>query len=553
MTCISIGVPEDQNGQDPASVSITWREEFLGYYADESSFMQLFVIFSHITVAKNENVILRLIRLDYNAATNVVRQYDERYKWAKGAGTFSPIGNVTIGQDIIFESTFLIASAADINLPNTVIRNLGNLPEGTNFIDTINYNPEGIDLSDVTKSYLIQFVISGIASLYIFRGAESSQGFGIYGDGFLQAQDGDFDAFTDSGNLPGNETNSFEIKGIYGHNTGALNAGLQPGDIYQLPEENDRSILAVVTRAPDPEPPVFDMFEFYDLAVSASLLNINDIESAADWNNAINSWSTGQSNVNFTEVLIFENMINLGGNNSAVTYLDMHETGLVNTALYYLVNLEFLDLSYNSIVNEMYFSSWPNLGTCIINNNNMRWLNVSGNANLINLICSQNDFISANVGTPSLEILDIKNNPSLGTIAGLDQCTGLINIDAAGCGLVSFDGNSLVALQELRLRANSLTSLFLNNSPVVTKIYAMDNELTEFGPLSLIKDGVTIDLRNNNLPEAAIGAMLEYINDNDVSPASIALHGTGNATLTGDNLALYNALVTAGKNINCNT
>ena len=554
MTCLSIGVTENQDGQGSGNVSIRWREIFLGFYTDEISFMRLFQIFSHITVEPNEGVILRLGKLTYNPVTNVSRQYIERYKWAKGAGTFSPIGNVTVGEDIIFESSFLVASAADINLPNTVIRNLGNLPEGSSFLDVINYSPEGIDLSDVTKTYLIQYVISGIAYLFIFRGGESSQGYGIYGSGFLQATEGDFNPFTDSGSIPDNETRPFEIKGIYANNTAALEAGLEQGDIYQIPEENNRAVLAVVFAAAEPEPPVFDSFVFDNLQMAANNLNVNDIESAADWNNAIRNWSAGQSNVNYTHVLLFgNNNLNLGGNNLQVTYLDMHETGLVDTSLYYLANLEFLDLSYNSIENEMYYSSWPNLSTCIVNNNLMRWLNVSGNANLKNLICSNNQLISANVGTPSLEILDIKTNPELDTITGLEQCTGLKNIDASGCALTSFDGNSLVALQELRLRRNNLPNLFLNNSPVLSKIYLMENQISDFGPLSLFKDGVTVNLFQNQLPEEKIAAFLNYINDNNIVPAEINLSGPGNAPVTGESLALYDTLRTAGINITCNT
>ncbi|WDO13053.1 hypothetical protein MH928_17240 [Flavobacterium sp. WW92] len=543
-------VPRNNGPQEPQS--ITWREQFLGYYADESSFMMLFTIFSSLTVASNENVILSLVRLSYNAETDVTRQYFERYKWAKGEGEFSPIGNVVIGTDIIFESSNLIASAADVNLANTVFRNLGNISADTAFVETINFDPEGLDLSDVTKTYLIQFGQDGKTHLYVFRGADSSQGFGIYGFGQKQCVEADFNKYSDSGELPDDgSTPAFQIKGEFANNTEALFAGLEAGDIYQLPASADITLLAVVTAVPEP-PIMFIALTFDDIEERAANMGVTELENAAQWNAAINNWNTGEGNVNFTTCFVDGNSVQLGGNNEAATYLDLQEAGLTNIEISTLPNLEYVDISHNSIESEIYWSIYENLSTVIANNNLMKNMDVSANANLISLDCSFNDMRNLNIGTPSLEIFNCESNPLLGAIIGLDQCTGLVNVRAAVCSLGAFDGSALVALQELRIRNNQLVNLFLENSPDLTYLAANDNLINDIGPLSIIKDGVAINLRNNLLPEAEIATILNYLNDNGIMPASLDMNGTGNEAVTGANLVLYNDLLTDGVNVSCN-
>lgn len=536
-----------------AMQGLKWREQFLGFYSDPTSFANIFNIFSHLTVAGDENVILCLVRLNYNPVTNVMRQYYERYKWAKGAGTFSPIGNVTIGTDIIFESSNLIASAADANLPNTVIRNLGNLAPSANFIETINFGQEGIDLSDVTKTYLVQFIQDGIAHLYVFRGSESSQGYGIYGDGFMQCIEGDFYGFTDSGQLPEpGETKPFEIKGVFANNTAALAGGLEPGDIYQLNASADISLLAVVM--PGDAPALhFAVFTFDDLAATASNMGVMEIGSVSQWNAAINDWNSGTSDVNFTECQIEGNTLRLGGNVLSVTRLDLSETGLVAVELYELVNLEYLDLSHNMLTEEIEFFRWPSNREIYLNHNNFESINVSASSTIRKLVCNNNSLTYLNIGTPYIEEVNASFNPSLGSIIGMNICFALISIDASGCALTSIDCSNLPALVTMRVRANSIVNIFFGASPNLMDLRADNNQIDDFGPMSIIKTGATINLRQNSLPEAKISTALEYIYNNPVNPASVDMDGPGNAVLTGEVLDMYNTLVGSDINVTCNT
>lgn len=202
---VSIGVISDSENGSTNGISITWREQFIGYYASELDFQNLFTIFTHLTVANNENVMLSLGRFDYDPTSDISRTYIERYKWAKGSGEFSPVGAVVIGDDIIFESEYLVYTLSDANLANTVIRNLGNLPDGYPFTDAINYNNIGVDFSDVTKTYLVQFFQEGFAHLYIFKGVASSNGYGLYGVDLLQCVIGDFNPFQNSSDMPVSE------------------------------------------------------------------------------------------------------------------------------------------------------------------------------------------------------------------------------------------------------------------------------------------------------------------------------------------------------------
>lgn len=530
-----------------------WREQFLGFYSSPQSFANLFSIFSHLTVAGDENVILSLVRLDYNTVTNVMRQYFERYKWAKGAGTFSPIGNVVIGNDIIFESSNLIASAADANLPNTVIRNLGNLADSANFIEAINYSIESIDLSDVTKSYLIQFFQGGVAHLYVFRGADSSQGFGIYGDGQMQCIASDFYEFTDSGQLPEpGETQPFEIKGVFANNTAALAGGLEPGDIYQLNASADISLIAVVM--PGDAPALhFAVFGFDDLPTSAANLGVSDIGSVSQWNAAINGWNSGTSDVNFTECQVEGNTLRLGGNALSVTRLDLSETGLVSVDLYELVNLEYLDLSYNMLSEEIEFFRWPSNRELYLNNNYFTSINVSSSSTIRKLVCNNNNLTYLNIGTPYIEEVNTSGNTDLTAIIGMNICFALVSFDASACALTAVDCSNLPALQVMRIRANSIANIFFGASPNLVELHANNNYIDDFGPMSIIKTGVTINLGQNFLPESEISAALEYIYNNPVNPASVNMAGPGNAVLTGDVLDMYNTLVGSGLNVTCNT
>jgi len=151
-----------------------------------------------LTVLPDEIVVLSLIRVlpPPEGSFNSVHT-KERYLWGKGKGLFAPIGNVTIGVDIVYIGNEIISPEDISNIPNTVTREIGTVPGGQTLEQYINGLGPGnlIDLTDETKTYFLAFEMAGVTRLAAFAGQDSANGFGFYGSsvfGGLQATAGDF-------------------------------------------------------------------------------------------------------------------------------------------------------------------------------------------------------------------------------------------------------------------------------------------------------------------------------------------------------------------------
>lgn len=151
-----------------------------------------------LTVLPDEIVILSLIRVSPPPAGSVNSVHTkERYIWGKGKGTFAPIGNVLVGVDVIYIGNEVISTEDISNIPNTVTRVIGAVPEGQTLEQYINNLGPGdlIDLTDETKSYFLSFELEGVTRLAAFAGTSSAHGYGWYGSstyGAFQATPGDF-------------------------------------------------------------------------------------------------------------------------------------------------------------------------------------------------------------------------------------------------------------------------------------------------------------------------------------------------------------------------
>jgi hypothetical protein len=181
----------NQNANAFIGQNNTWREVFLGFYENPSGFNNLFE--QELIVSETENIML------ITAKTGLIGEpvILERYKFARGKGTWNPIPKV-IGQDIIFESSSNV-SGGDIPFitqgGNTQSYNLGDIT-GTNIWDFVNANGP-YDTTSPQLTYLFIAIEDGVTNLYNFIGAN-----GIYGDGYLTSVEADFVLISTSETTP---------------------------------------------------------------------------------------------------------------------------------------------------------------------------------------------------------------------------------------------------------------------------------------------------------------------------------------------------------------
>ncbi|MCL2027037.1 MAG: Ig-like domain-containing protein, partial [Bacteroidales bacterium] len=116
-------------------------------------------------------------------------------------------------------------------------------------------------------------------------------------------------------------------------------------------------------------------------------------------------------------------------------------------------------------------------------------LNVSGNTNLTEVICQWNDFYGTG-STSNLTSVNVTNNNDLKGIRITDH-ENLTTLDLAGCNSLEYvlaHGNSLTTvsnltavrttLKHLRLQNNNLTTLSLQNFPLLETLSVAENLLT---------------------------------------------------------------------------
>lgn len=170
-----------------------------------------------LTVLPDEIVVLSLIRILPPPAGSLNSVHTkERYLWGKGKGSYSPIGNVAIGTDIIYIGNEVISEQDISNIPNTVTRDIGEVPDGQTLEQYINGLGPGdlIDLTDETKTYFLSFQLDGQTRLAAFAGEDSAHGHGWYGSvtfGGLQATPGDFSIIGGSSSGPGPTANLEQV------------------------------------------------------------------------------------------------------------------------------------------------------------------------------------------------------------------------------------------------------------------------------------------------------------------------------------------------------
>ena len=96
------------------------------------------------------------------------------------------------------------------------------------------------------------------------------------------------------------------------------------------------------------------------------------------------------------------------------------------------------------------------------------------------LYCYNNQLTSLNVtGLTNMVFLNCMNNPNLGEITGLSDCTAITYLECSNCGLTSLYVDNMDNLQQLWCRNNQMTELYVENKPNLTTLYATNNPLLE--------------------------------------------------------------------------
>lgn len=107
-------------------------------------------------------------------------------------------------------------------------------------------------------------------------------------------------------------------------------------------------------------------------------------------------------------------------------------------------------------------------------------LDVTFSPRLHSLYCYNNQLTSLNVtGLTSLLTLNCKNNPDLGSITGLSDCSAVTYFECSDCGLDSLDVGHMNDLGELWCSNNLFTTLSVINKPQLTALVANDNPFLE--------------------------------------------------------------------------
>ena len=96
------------------------------------------------------------------------------------------------------------------------------------------------------------------------------------------------------------------------------------------------------------------------------------------------------------------------------------------------------------------------------------------------LYCYNNQLTSLNVtGLTDMLFLNCKNNPNLGEITGLSDCTAVTYLECSNCGLTDLNVRNMSNLQELWCSNNLITILSVFNKPSLKNLVASSNSLLE--------------------------------------------------------------------------
>ena len=107
-------------------------------------------------------------------------------------------------------------------------------------------------------------------------------------------------------------------------------------------------------------------------------------------------------------------------------------------------------------------------------------LDVSFCPGLNSLYCYNNQLTSLNVtGLTYLLNLNCMNNPDLGSITGLSDCSAVTYLNCSDCGLNSLDVDHMTNLGDLWCSNNLFTTLSVNNKPQLTALAVNGNQFLE--------------------------------------------------------------------------
>jgi Leucine-rich repeat (LRR) protein len=143
-------------------------------------------------------------------------------------------------------------------------------------------------------------------------------------------------------------------------------------------------------------------------------------------------------------------------------------SSFVNVASLYCDNnnITFLDLSGN-----------PNINYIKCSNNQLSFLNVSNNIGLTDLLCDSNNLNGINVSNnPNLTDLWLFNNNL--TSLDVSSCSSLRLLTCGQNALTSLDLTSNLNLNNLQCTENQLTSLDVSGLTNLTSLYCTQNQLT---------------------------------------------------------------------------
>ena len=158
---------------------------------------------------------------------------------------------------------------------------------------------------------------------------------------------------------------------------------------------------------------------------------------------------------------------------------------------------------------------------------------------LESLYCYNNQLTSLNVtGLTALLNLNSKNNPNLGEITGLSDCSALTYLECSNCGLTSLSTGNMSSLQELWCSNNlfstlsvsnkpNLKTLVVSNNPLLEDIDCYNNALEQLD-VTICPELYYIDCETNQLTELDVRTcptlMFLSFNDNKLSDLDISMN-----------------------------
>ena len=228
------------------------------------------------------------------------------------------------------------------------------------------------------------------------------------------------------------------------------------------------SNLAAITGLADCTALIYLDCEDCAIAQLPGVNNMMDLETLWCRNNKLTSLIvTNKPQLHYLRMLGNTGLTELVCNNNALTALDVSGC----------TNLQDLDCQSNpsldniSGLTDCTALDWFACDYCAVSSLDMTFC-----PGLTSLYCYNNQLTELYVtGLTNLQIINCKNNPNLGAITGLADCTKINYLDCSSCGLSNLDLSNMSELQELWCSGNQFTYLGVTNKPILTTLVASDN------------------------------------------------------------------------------